>query len=67
MSPGTGQALWHVWTAPQLLIPLLIIYLVPLMVAGVRRHRHFAAIAILNLFLGWTCMGWVGAFVWACL
>lgn len=28
-------------------------------------HRQTAAIVVLNLFLGWTLIGWVVALVWA--
>jgi hypothetical protein len=27
--------------------------------------KPFAGIAILNVLLGWTFLGWVGALVWA--
>jgi hypothetical protein len=30
-----------------------------------RRHPNTVAIGILNLFLGWTFLGWVAALVWA--
>jgi hypothetical protein len=30
-----------------------------------RRHRNLAAIVVLNLLLGWTFLGWVGALIWA--
>jgi ABC-type uncharacterized transport system permease subunit len=48
-----------------LLIPLLLIYFVPSMVAMRRQHKNFAAIFVANLFLGWTFIGWVGSLVWA--
>jgi Superinfection immunity protein len=41
------------------------IYFLPLLVAWKRRHRNAVAIAVLNLFLGWTFLGWVAALVWA--
>jgi hypothetical protein len=30
-----------------------------------RKKKNFTAIFILNLFLGWTFVGWVIALVWA--
>jgi hypothetical protein len=45
----------------------LAIYFTPWLVALFREHRHRLAIFVLNLFLGWTLLGWVGALVWACL
>jgi len=40
------------------------IYFLPCLVAGTK-HRNFAGIAVLNLFLGWTLVGWVAALIWA--
>ena len=40
------------------------IYLLPAFVAAGRRHRNAGAIFALNLFLGWTLLGWVLALVW---
>jgi hypothetical protein len=40
-------------------------YLLPFGVAYSRGHPNAAAIFVLNLFLGWTLVGWVAAFVWA--
>jgi hypothetical protein len=41
------------------------IYFVPSIVASNRMHRNRTAIFVLNLFLGWTLLGWVVALVWA--
>jgi hypothetical protein len=48
-----------------LIIVVLAIYFVPALVASARRHPNRAGIAILNIFLGWTFLGWVLALVWA--
>lgn len=45
---------------------LLGMYLIPAFVASGRKHRQTGAIWVLNLFLGWTLIGWVIALVWAC-
>jgi hypothetical protein len=42
------------------------LYFIPAIVAGIRHHRNEMAIFMLNLFLGWTLVGWVAALVWAC-
>lgn len=42
-----------------------LLYLLPAFVASGRHHHQLAAIWILNIFLGWTLFGWVGALVWA--
>jgi len=41
------------------------IYFIPFFVARNRGHKDVTAIGILNLFLGWTFLGWVIALVWA--
>lgn len=51
-----------------MLIPFLLaffLYWIPPMVAAVRHHPNARAIFVLNLFLGWTIFGWVGALIWA--
>ena len=40
-------------------------YFVPSMIAWVRKHRSLPAIIALNILLGWTGIGWIGAFVWS--
>lgn len=44
---------------------LFIPYFLPTIIAFVRRKDSAAGILILNLFLGWTLIGWIGALVWA--
>jgi cytochrome c biogenesis protein CcdA len=41
-------------------------YLLPTIVARNRRVANSAGIVLLNIFLGWTLLGWVGALIWAC-
>ena len=41
------------------------LYFLPGFVAAMRGHHNVAAIVVLNLFLGWTLLGWVVALVWA--
>jgi hypothetical protein len=43
----------------------LALYLAPAFVARHRRHRQAGAIAVLNVLLGWTLLGWAAALVWA--
>jgi hypothetical protein len=44
---------------------LALLYWTPSVVAYRRGHRNAAAILALNLFLGWTVLGWIVALVWA--
>lgn len=46
-------------------IALLLLYFVPTIVAMVRGKSNVIAIGALNGLLGWTVLGWIGAFVWA--
>ena len=40
-------------------------YFIPYFVARANRKRNAEAIGMLNLFLGWTVLGWIIALVWA--
>lgn len=65
-----GLAVWgSAWLALIYLAALsaMIAYLVPGLLASVRRHRQEIAIWVLTLFAGWTFAGWVIALVWACV
>ena len=42
-----------------LLIILVIIYFIPSLVAVLTKTRLFLAVLVINLFLGWTFIGWV--------
>ena len=57
--PGTEE--WLVVIAPLFLIA----YFLPFFIAAGRRHRFGVAIGLLNLFLGWTVLGWLAAMIWA--
>jgi len=41
------------------------IYFIPTIVAFDRRKTNRYAILMLNIFLGWTFVGWIVALVWA--
>jgi hypothetical protein len=43
----------------------LFLYLLPAFIAYQRSHAHRHAILVLNIFVGWTFIGWVGALVWS--
>jgi Superinfection immunity protein len=48
-----------------LLASALVLYAVPMMDAYDRAHPDAVAISLLNLFLGWTLIGWLAALAWA--
>lgn len=43
----------------------LAIYFAPTVVAVCREHENGVGIALVNLFLGWSLVGWVVALVWS--
>ncbi|MCI1736248.1 MAG: superinfection immunity protein [Pseudomonas veronii] len=42
-----------------------VIYFFPTFIASYRKHVNGTSIFLVNLFLGWTFLGWVVALVWA--
>lgn len=44
----------------------LVVYLVPSIIAEERNSRKLHPIIIVNIFLGWTLVGWGVALAWAC-
>lgn len=44
---------------------VLVIYFLPVLIALLRHHKNTLAIFLLNFFLGWTVLGWVGSLVWS--
>jgi hypothetical protein len=44
----------------------LVFYFLPTIVALVRERHDKLSIFLLNLFLGWSLIGWIIALVWAC-
>ena len=43
----------------------MLIYFLPSLIALLRQHKNKLAIFLLNLFLGWTIIGWVSSLVWS--
>jgi Fe2+ transport system protein B len=44
---------------------MIAFYLLPGIVAAIRQHHNQNAIFLLNIFLGWTILGWIIAIIWA--
>lgn len=49
-----------------IVVTALVLYLLPATIACTRGHQHVVMIAVLNIFLGWTLLGWFGCLMWAC-
>lgn len=50
---------------PILLCLFAVLYILPGSLAHKRAHRNWIPIMILNVFLGWTLIGWIAALMWA--
>lgn len=48
-----------------LIIVLAFFYMLPTIIAISRMHRNAKAIAVVNVFFGWTLVGFVGCLAWA--
>lgn len=49
------------WTG----IALVLLYFMPTIAAALKKHPSGGGIFVLNLFLGWTFIGWVVALAWS--
>jgi hypothetical protein len=47
-----------------LAILLFAFYFLPTIIAEKRKVPHSGTIFLINLFLGWTVLGWIAALVW---
>ena len=50
-----------------ILTVLTSLYLLPWAIAATRSRRSLAPVVLINIFLGWTVLGWIAALVLACL
>ena len=46
-------------------VVIIFIYLIPSFIAYGREHHNKGAILLLNLFLGWSALGWFVALIWS--
>ena len=50
-----------------LLMVVLLLYLLPTLIAYGREHSRRQLVAIANILVGWTLIGWILVFLWAAL
>ena len=50
-----------------MLLLIVLIYMLPSLIAYSREHPRRQDIAVLNILLGWTLIGWIAIFLWASL
>lgn len=48
-----------------MILILLLLYFIPTYIAAGRKHKSVGAIFAVNLFFGWTILGFWWAFIWA--
>ena len=61
LDPGhTGYIWWLI-----LLFVIVVIYPIPTIIAFRKKHPNRIPILLVNLFLGWSLIGWVVSIVWA--
>jgi hypothetical protein len=48
-----------------LIIGAIILWILPIAIAGMRGHPNFWPIVIIDVLLGWIFIGWVVALVWS--
>lgn len=48
-----------------LLIFFFALYMLPTIIAFMRKKKNTGAIAVVNFFLGWSLIGWVVALAWS--
>ncbi len=46
-------------------VAVILLYFVPSILARINRKREFGKIFLVNLFFGWTVVGWLVAIFWA--
>ena len=71
ISPGAAAKWWGLGLGGLIVVGLIVaafslaFYFIPTFVALARKKRNTAAIFAVNLFLGWSFVGWIVALVWA--
>lgn len=48
-----------------IMLVFCVFYIIPSLIAHSRKAKRLPGIIVLNLLLGWTLLGWVGALIWA--
>jgi Superinfection immunity protein len=64
--PDTAASVGGAIIAIVLLGVAIALYFLPAIIASRRGHQNVDGIAVLNLLLGWTLLGWIAALIWAC-
>ena len=68
LMPDFANSLDNVYQHPAgiwLIFLILLIYFIPTIIAIIGKHKYFLQITLLNIFFGFSILGWVGALIWA--
>ena len=49
-----------------MVLAIILAYFIPTIVALIRGKKNKGSIIVVNVFLGWSVIGWVVALAWAC-
>ncbi|MGP1664395.1 MAG: superinfection immunity protein [Rhodanobacter sp.] len=63
--PPSGLNGFGTFVAFSFFVSAPVLYLLPTFEAWLRRHTNLSSIALVNILLGWSLIGWVVAEVWA--
>ena len=50
-----------------MVLAIVVIYMLPTLIAFGREHPRRQDLAVVNILLGWTLIGWIAFFLWALL
>jgi len=50
-----------------MLMAIVLLYMLPTLIAFGREHPRRQDLAVVNILLGWTLIGWIAVFLWASL
>jgi hypothetical protein len=57
--------IWTIFIAFVFIVVVPAVYMLPTIIGWRRRVPHLGSIAVINIFLGWTFIGWVVALAMA--
>lgn len=64
-SPGANSTDYSNFSVTLAILALFALYFAPTLIAYSRGHKNKAGVFWVNLFLGITGIGWIGALIWA--
>ncbi len=62
---ASGAIVFGIGLDDDWVVSLLIVYFAPTIVAVLSGHHKASAVAVVNLLLAWTLIGWVVAMAWS--